>query len=160
MVRSLVLVLLLVGLVAGVGALTRVVPPRTEVDWQSVRDRARTQAAFRVLAPEQIPQGWTATSATFVRSGDASTLRLAFVTAEETFMGLAQTDLDAAGFVARSTRGFNEAGSVRQGGRTWRQWTEVGGEDLLLVNADNAVAVVITSTAEPASALDFARSLT
>ena len=42
----------------------------TEVDWMPVLATAREQAPFPVLAPTNLPPGWRATRASWVKEGD------------------------------------------------------------------------------------------
>ena len=44
--------------------------PVNEVDWRPVATLARSQAPYAVLAPVNLPEGWRAVQATWVRTGE------------------------------------------------------------------------------------------
>ena len=161
MLRSLAVVL---GFVAAVGALsvfTRQQPPDPvhPVDYSAALDAARRTASYRVLAPEPPPPGWRATSVS--ASGDAGgfTWHLGFLTRDTQYVGLEQSDVRPAAFVAAKTEGSSADGTVLLRGVRWERRLDPGRSERSLVRVAAGVATVVTGTTSYPRLSVFASSL-
>ena len=146
MVRSLLLVLVLVFVVV---ALTVRPHPDSVVhrfDYSGVFDQAREQAHYDVLAPIGLPDSWVPTSARTTRAGTAVTWHVGFVTPDDAYAALEQSDGSPAAFVRQFSGGGKRAGSVVIGSATWRRLE--GGDPeprALVLERDNVTTVVAGS---------------
>jgi hypothetical protein len=146
MVRSLLLVLVLVFVVV---ALTVRPHPDSVVhrfDYSGVFDQAREQARYDVLAPIGLPDAWVPTSARTTRSGAAVTWHVGFVTPDDDYAALEQSDGSPAAFVRRFSGGGTPVGNLAIGSATWRR-VEGGDPEprALVLERDNVTTVVAGS---------------
>ncbi len=159
MVRSLLLVLVLVFVVV---ALTVRPHPDSVVhrfDYSGVFDQAREQARYDVLAPIGLPDSWVPTSARTARTGAAVTWHLGFVTPDEDYAALEQSDGSPAAFVGRFSGGGKRAGSVVIGSATWRRLEGGDPEPRALVLERDDVTTVVAGSAGWAELRELAASL-
>jgi hypothetical protein len=160
-VRSLVALL---GIIAAVVvAFTAMRPdqqPPAPVDYSGILDRLRAEYPYPVLAPTPVPSGWTATSTEHSARTSGNRWRLGFVTDDDGFVGLEQSDGEVESFLDDQLHGFSKDGTAEIDGATWQQWIEAGDQpDRALVLVDDGVATVVLGT-EPYDVLrDFAASL-
>ncbi len=158
--RDLVLSLLVVG--AFVAFLFAVVwrpapdPVRT-VDPVPALTAARDQADYPVLAPTGLSAQWRATSARFEGDENATTWFLGYVTPEDEYVAITQTDGDAAKFVAEQTLQGRPDGQRSISGRQWRQYTT--DDQRSLVTSMDGSTVVVTGTVSYEQLTDFASRL-
>ena len=154
MVRSMAVVLLLVGAVALItfrpsgGDAVRV------VDYADDLGSARLAAPYAVLAPAGL-DGYRATSVRFSATTEGTVWHLGFVTPLDEYAGLDQTDGPEAAFVDDLTEGAEPVGtdgSLELGGRTWERWDDGGdteGERIRgLVSDVDGATVVVSGTAD------------
>lgn len=163
MARSLGLVLVLVALVGGVAILAS---PRTptvrDVQVEPVLASARQVAPFAVLAPEGLPEGWTATQVGYDGGGDVATWRVNYVTDTGSYLGLVQTNGgDVADVVASELPGFGPDGTSVVRGSTWDRWTETDSEapDSAIVRDTGDSVVVLLGSAGYSGLEDVAARL-
>ena len=148
MVRSLAVVMVLVGILVVFNVAEQPDPVVRDIDYTGAVDLARQQAPYDVLAPDPLPDGWRATSARTRPDGDGVTWHLGLVTARESYAGLEQSDTsDRRGFVDRFTSGATAAGTVDLGGRTWRRLEGGEPERRGLVRTDDGVVTVVAGGA-------------
>ena len=158
--RDLVLSLLVVG--AFVAFLFAVVwrpapdPART-VDPVPALTAAREQADYPVQAPTGLSAQWRATSARFDGDENTTTWFLGYVTPEDQYVALAQTDGDAGEFVADQTLRGRPDGERIISGRQWRQYTT--DDQRSLVTSMDGSTVVVTGTVSYEQLADFASRL-
>ncbi len=110
-------------------------------------EAARAGAGYPVLAPVGLPAGWTATSARFEATGeDTTSWFLGYVTPEQEYVALAQTDGQVGPFVAEQTLDGQADGSRTIDGRQWQQY--VADDQRSLVRTSGGVTTVVTGTVE------------
>jgi hypothetical protein len=149
MVRSMALVLVAVAFVAGFVGLVRPSSPTVrDVDYTDPLERARDAAAFEVLAPASLPDGWTVTRAAY-QAGESeaeASWRMSIVTADETYIGIVQQAGEADRIIERELPGAEPDGSSTVQGQQWTRLIETGERDpdraLLLEQRDSVVLVV------------------
>jgi hypothetical protein len=159
MVRSLLLVLVLVFVVV---ALTVRPHPDSEVrrfDYSGVFSQARDQAPYDVLAPIALPDTWVPTSARTTREGGAVTWHVGFVTPDDNYAALEQSDGNPAAFVRQFSDGGDRAGSVVIGTATWRRLEGGDPEPRALVLERDGVTTVVAGNAGWAELRELAASL-
>ena len=144
MVRSMLVVLVLVLIVV---ALNMQPEPENEVrrfDYTVALEQARDSAPYDVLAPVGLPNQWRATSARTRSNGELTTWHIGFVTPEDNYAALEQSDGDPANVLAELVGGGNDAGLVRIDGAVWRR-VEGGehAERALVLDAEPVTTVVL-----------------
>jgi Protein of unknown function (DUF4245) len=160
-VRSLVALL---GIVAAIVIAFTVMRPDPRgpqsVDYSGILEHVRAEYPYPVLAPTPVPPGWTATSVEQTPAASGNRWRLGFVTDDDGFVGLEQSDGEIESFLADRLEDFTEDGTVEVDGATWQRWIESGdAPDRALVLNQGGVATVVLGT-EPYGVLEeFAASL-
>lgn len=120
------------------------VPVRT-VQYQQTVDYARTQVDFPLLAPEELPAGWRATSADF--TPEPGRWNLGMLTDEDRYVGLAQSRGSVENMVERYVDPEAERGPVLEiAGSRWWTWTDPGG-DTALTREQAGMTVLVVSPA-------------
>ncbi|MFR9674378.1 DUF4245 domain-containing protein [Streptomyces sp. TR06-5] len=163
MIRDMVFSVTVVALAAGVIYLF--VPHDTDRDPVrpvSYRVELRTAsraAPYPVAAPEGLPGNWRATSVTYEGAGpDGAAWHLGFVTPDEEYAALEQSDAEQESFVEDVTYGARRTGAtVRIGGETWARYA--GHKYDALVRSGPEVTTVVTGTASPAQLERLAAAL-
>ncbi|MEJ7726662.1 MAG: DUF4245 domain-containing protein [Actinomycetes bacterium] len=155
MVRSLGIVLLLIGAIA----LITLRPPGGDgirvVEYGTELASARVAAPYPVLAPSGL-DGYRATSVRFAATADGTVWHLGYVTPLGEYVGLDQTDGAAGGFVDDLTEGAEALGgsngSVDLGGRAWDRYDGGGDQDgervRGLVSQGDGATALVSGTAE------------
>jgi hypothetical protein len=160
-VRDLVLSLAVVGVfVAFLYAVVwRPAPdPVRVVDPTLQLEAARAQADYPVLAPLGLSSQWRPTSARFeAAGGDATTWFLGYVTPEDQYVALAQTDGDADAFIAAQTLEGRPDGERVIAGEAWQQY--VADDQRSLVRTADGSTTVVTGTVDYAQLQAFAERL-
>ena len=136
--------------------------PVKVVDWRPAVTLARSQAPYPVLAPVNLPPGWRAVQATWVKAGDAylngdpsarNLWKLGFLTTDDVFIGLSQGDLQPAQFVRDETREGVADGQSVVGDQTWERRVSPDGRTRSLVETTPKVSTVVSGDL-PYEALD------
>lgn len=156
----LVLVLIVVGFVG----LSRLIgggepstPVRT-VDYHQTLGYAREHADFHLLAPPRLPQGWRATSVTFVPRGQQR-WHLGVLTDRNQYVGLEQADRPVRGMVTEYVDPDAERGQpVTVRGRTWSTWSDAGGDHALVRRSGDTTTLVV-GPVDPDVLVGYVRSL-
>lgn len=128
-------------------------PIRT-VDWSAWVQAGRADEALRLYAPDALPEGWRATSATY-QGGNQPRWHLGMLTDNGKYVGLEETYDSARVLVEQyvdenATRGPD----VTIAGTTWQSWTDAGGDYALSLDVtvpggrSEAVLVVGSAPAE------------
>jgi hypothetical protein len=136
--------------------------PVKVVDWRPAVALARSQAPYPVLAPVNLPPGWRAVQATWVRAGDPylngepsarNLWKLGFLTTDDVFIGLSQGDLQPADFISDETRKGTVDGQSVVGDQTWERRVSPDGRTHSLVEKTAKVTTVVSGDL-PYEALD------
>lgn len=147
MVRSMVvLVAVVVALVLGGRAMfgDPSTPQRT-VDYQQTAKKVRKIAPFKIAAPDRLPDGWRATTATYDR-GPKGRWHLGVLTADDDYVGLEQTPLSRRTSVERFAPKTKPRGWDTIAGSRWRVRASSEGETTFVRRA-NGLTTVVTGTA-------------
>ena len=127
--------------------------PVTEVEWQRVLAVARRDAPFPVLAPTNLPEGWQATQAEWVETGDPfrdgepsvrNLWQLGFLTPDGVFIGLDQGDLKPDDLVKEQTRAGTPDGQSTINGQPWERLVSPDGRTRSLVRREPAVTTIVS----------------
>ena len=154
MVRSLlpltVIVLALVGLVT-----LRQDPedPIRTVETQSSTQLAAARASYPLLVPQDLPDGWRATSirtdaGSATEEGDPVTLQIGWYTPGEEYAGYVVSDDSRADDLRAVLDGATEGGTVQIGGRSWTELTTARDETAFRLDVDGVTAVVTGSASD------------
>lgn len=128
--------------------------PVSVVDWQPVAAAARSEAPFPVLTPVNLPPGWRAVQATWVKTGDPylngdpstrNLWKLGFLTSDDVFIGLTQGDLRPDELVRDETREGVADGQSVVSGQTWERFVSPDGRTRSLVQRAPEVATVVSA---------------
>ena len=145
-------------------------PPVEAVDYVRPARFAQEEAGFEVLAPRELPEGWSATSVRF-DDGDEQSWHLGLLTAEQRYIGVEQAERPVAAmvddFVDVDAR---EGGEVEVGGETWTAWSDPGRDpeadpstepegDLALVREGAGVTALVVGTVSQDALSDFVATL-
>lgn len=120
---------------------------------QSARDAARS-VPFAVRAPA-MPADWIPQSADVRPVGAGHAFRLGWLTPENGFLRLVQSDADDAGLVVSEGGGPQALGPVSAGGRTWTTYRGARGEALWVTDVDG-VRWLLTGDGTPARFVQLA----
>lgn len=128
--------------------------PVSVVDWQPVAAAARSEAPFPVLTPVNLPPGWRAVQATWVKTGEPylngdpsarNLWKLGFLTSDDVFIGLTQGDLRPDELVRDETREGVADGQSVVSGQTWERFVSPDGRTRSLVQRDPEVTTVVSA---------------
>lgn len=133
--------------------------PAPTVDYTAQLAAARQTAPYDVLAPTPEPRGWRATSVTATGDSTRFSWHIGFLTPDTEYVGLEQSNVGAAAFVAAKTTGSSPDGSVRIAGVRWDRLLDADDDERALVRVDDGVATVVTGTPGYSELESFASSL-
>ncbi len=123
-----------------------------EVDPTTTLQLAAARAAYPVVAPTDLPEGYTVTYARTdageAEAGDPVTLEIGHVTPSGEFAGFVLSDDAGAAAVDDVLAGVQEQGTVELGGRDWTRGTTQRGETVLSCTADDATVLVTGSATD------------
>ncbi len=131
--------------------------PVRAVEYLQPAEYARDQAAFDLLAPRDLPDGWIVTSVRW--TADTQAWHLGLLTDEGRYVGLEQADE----LVSTMVREYVDEDAVQGGdvdidGVGWQFWTDEGG-DTALVRETPKVTTLVVSTAGLGTLEEFVRTL-
>lgn len=121
-------------------------PART-VDYTSTLAAVRADAPFHVVAPEPVPAGLRATSVTWDPVGRTVAWHLGFITPEQRYVGLYQSNGPVAKFVAASTPATTPGAPVEVAGHRWTTLHDDARGETALIRTVGGVTTVVTGTA-------------
>ena len=102
--------------------------PVRKVDYSAVVQGARADGKLAVLAPERLPLGWKATSATYTR-GVSPTWHLGMLTGDTKYVGVEEARTSTQALVEEHVDEDAQRGKdVTIGTETWQTWTDAGGD--------------------------------
>ncbi len=153
MVRSLLVILIPLVVIAFLFTSLPRDHPVKVVDWRPVLGTARAQAPYPVLAPTNLPETWRATQVSWVAEGGRSATgqtsprnmwQLGFLSPDEIYVGLSQADLQIEDFVKQETRAGVGDGSSTVNGQTWQRLVSPDGRTRSLVWTQPKVTSVVS----------------
>ena len=116
--------------------------PVTVVDYAPILAQARKQSPYPVLAPTNLPSGWRATQASWVRTGEnalndqpspRNAWTLGFLDPSDTYLGLYQGDAQTQDLIASATAQGRPDGTSTVGNQDWQRWVSPDGRTRSLV---------------------------
>jgi hypothetical protein len=136
--------------------------PPAAVDYSAALELVRTEYEYPVLAPDPVPDGWRATSVDHSSRPTGDRWRLGFLTADDGFVGLEQSDGEIESYLADRLAEFTDDGTSQVAGTTWERRVGAGDRpDRALVRVDDDGWVTIVMGTEAYDVLEsFAASLT
>jgi hypothetical protein len=120
------------------------------VDYLGVREQAQAATDLPLLAPEQLPAGWRATSARFEPGPDGTggSWHLGVLTSDEEYLGLEQTPVALDEAADRWAEDSEEAGSSDVAGRVWSVRAGPGDRIAYLTRTGDRTIVVTGTVAQ------------
>ena len=143
MVRSLAVVLVLVGVLVGLNVVQQPDPVVRAVEYPAALDAAQSQADYDLAGPDPLPPGWRVTSARAGVEGTARTWHLGMVTARQTYAAVEQSDGSRADLVERIADGSRPDGEETLGGTSWQRLTGGDPEPRALVRTEAGVTTMV-----------------
>ena len=131
-------------------------PVRT-VDPMPALLTAREQAEYPIYAPTGLSSEWRATSARFEADGDATVWFLGYVTPENQYIAVAQTDGDSGDFIEEQTLEGTPDGEVTVEGQTWQRYSSA--DQRSLVREADGSTVIVTGSVSYEQLAEFAGRL-
>ena len=111
-------------------------------------DQARTAGTLFVFTPDPMPEGWRATSVSYV-PGRAPTWHLGMLTDQGSYVGIEESLATEQDMVEKFVDPDAERGDkVRLRGLTWREWTDSGGDYALVLSTRKQTVLVGGSAGE------------
>jgi hypothetical protein len=159
MVRSLAVVIVVVGVIVGLNIAEQPDPVLRDVDYPAAVAQARQQASYDVVGPDPVPDGWRVSSARTEPDGDGVAWHVGLVTRSEEYAAVEQSDGDRRTFVDRFVPGSRAVGTERVAGRTWTRRSGGTTGDRALVLQDADVTTLVTGSASWAELAELAGSL-
>ena len=147
MVRSLAVVLVLVGVIVAFNVAEQPDKVVQTVDYPAALAEARTVATYDVLGPEPVPDGWSVTSARTERSGGGVGWHLGLVTSSKEYAAVEQSDGDRRALLDNVAAGARPAGAVEVAGQTWRRLVGGDPEERALVRTVGGVTTMVAGSA-------------
>lgn len=132
--------------------------PAPTRDYTADLAQARAQAPFDVLAPQQVPADWRATSARWLGSGPEKSWHLGFLTGDDEYVGLEQGNAVPQSFIEEKTQASRPGSPLEIDGEPWQTLTD-GDTETALVLSERNVTTIVTGTAPESDLVAFADSL-
>ena len=137
--------------------------PVKTVEWAPWVKSGRADGRLRLVAPEALPTGWRATSASY-RSGVDPRWHLGMLTDNGKYVGVEESEERASDLVeqfvdANATQGED----VQIDGNDWQTWTDGGGDYALVLTLESPEghpeSVLVGGSAPDREIRDFAATL-
>jgi hypothetical protein len=137
--------------------------PVKTVDYTVSMKAGRADKQLLVLAPERLPSGWKATSATY-DGGPKPAWHLGMLTDQRKYVGVEESEASIEDLATEHVDANAEKGKdVTIGGKTWQTFTDSGGDYAVarsLKDGDRTVeSWIVVGTAPEKEIRDFAASL-
>lgn len=160
-VRSIVA---LIGVVAVVVIAFTVMKPDERlpdpVDYSGVVEMVRAEYPYPPAVPSPEPDGWRATSVDHSTDAGGHRWRLGFLTDDEAFVGVEQSDGEIQAYLADRLRGFEADGTSMVSGTSWERHRQVESpHDHALLREADGVVTIVRGTESYDALEDFAASL-
>jgi hypothetical protein len=147
MVRSMSLVLVVVAVVFLLTLRDEPEQNVQRVDYGEQLQEARLGASYDVVAPVGLGVGWKATSARGDNEGGAVTWHIGFITPDEHYAAVEQSDGRAAAFIDDFVEGATKAGTETVSGAPWQRLEGGKPEQRALVLRGSGVTTMVTGSA-------------
>ncbi len=125
----------------------------------TVLGQARSDAPYQILAPEGLSERWRATSARYEPDPGGTTWHLGFVTPQDAYAGLEQSDGRRTAFVDEMTNQGAPEGTTQIDGVTWERRLRPSRLQRSLVLEQGDVTTIVTGTASWDELQELASSL-
>ena len=163
MVGALIVVVALGVLWVEVGGSDEKPTPVTSADWRAWAKSGRADGKLTVLAPDRLPSGWRATSATY-QSGNAPQWRMGMLTGAGKFVGVEESLEPTEDLVREYVDEDAEQGDdVTIAGQTWQTWTDAGGDYAVVRTLTTPIGeqerILVYGSAPDATIRDFTATL-
>lgn len=136
----------------------RRVPER--VDYSGALELVREEYPYDVVVPEPVPDGWRATSIAHPSDETGNRWRLGFISDDDGFVGIEQSDGEIQSYLLQRLDGFEPAGTTTIDGAEWDRMEQTsGGNDLALVRTAGGVVTIVRGTEEYGTLGEFASRL-
>ena len=144
---------------AGIAWWFSIEPTETErsVDYESALVSARRDAAFDLLAPRSLPEGWYANSVRY-EPGVKGRWHLGVITDTDAYIGLEQTPVSIRRTVEDYAPETEAKGNITAGGFEW-ELRQSPKNETSLVRRTEGITVLVTGTATAAVIEKYAASL-
>ena len=159
LVRSMAVVLVLVGVIVAFNVAGQPDEVVRVVDYPSAIAQARSQAPYDVLGPDPLPGRWRVTSARTEQAGGSVSWHLGMVTRDGDYAAVEQTDGDRDQFVQQFAAGASRAGTARTGELSWQRLEDGEPEDRAMVRTVDGVTTAVVGSASWDELAQLAESL-
>jgi hypothetical protein len=142
--------------------------PVQVVDPQPVLAEARKESPYAVLAPANLPSQWRPTRVTWVRTGEPylngapsvrNLWRLGYLSPDDTYVALAQGDLEPDDFISTETRDGVADGESSINGEAWERRVSPDNRTRSLVRRTTLVTTIVAGDTSYAGLEAFAATL-
>lgn len=134
--------------------------PVTVVDVGGALAQARATAPYAVAAPTGLPARWRATSARTSPSGaDGVSWHVGFVTPEDRYAAVEQSNADATSFLAAIGESGRDDGTVTVAGTEWKRLYAKAKDQRTLWRTDGSTVLAVTGDASWAELQQLAAAL-
>jgi hypothetical protein len=159
LLRSLLLLLLVIGGVYALGSLVTGEEPRAvrPVGYSALLADAREAADYPVAAPVRLGAGWVPTSVDLNSSAGTVRWHLGYLSPRREYVGLEQGDGASRALTDRYVADLSPVGTVTVDGVPWRLYR--GETDTALVRREGDVTTVVVGTGTPDVLAGFAAAL-
>lgn len=147
MVRSMLVVLALVGILVGFNAARQPGSMLKTLDYPAAIEAAQPGVDYRLAGPRPLPPGWKVTSARTGNDEGAVTWHLGMTTAGQAYAAVEQSDGPASRLLGSVSEGGRRAGTVVVEGREWVRREGGSPEPRVLVSTVDGVTTALVGTA-------------
>jgi Protein of unknown function (DUF4245) len=147
MVRSLAVVLVLVGVIVAFNVAQQPDQVVRDVDYPAALAEARAQATYDVLGPDPLPAGWGISSARTEADGASVRWHVGMVTSSQEYAALEQSDGDPTALLGDVAAGARSAGNVDVAGHQWRRLVGGDPEERALIRSADDITVLVAGSA-------------
>jgi len=137
-------------------------PSGTErVDWQAAHGQAVEEAGFDVLAPTNMPEGWTSVRVAWEQGDRGADQRwmVGWLSPQQIYFALEQSNAATRPFVDRVTREGVADGSSTVGGTTWQRYVSPDDRTRALVRVEDRATTIVVADASYEALEAFAGTL-
>lgn len=147
MVRSLSVVLVLVGVLVALNVVQQPDPVVRDVQYPAALANAQPGVDYDLAGPDPLPRGWRVTSARAGQEDGAVTWHLGMITAEGAYAAVEQTDGPRHDLTQRNADAASVAGSARIGRLLWQRLEGGDPEPRALVRTSGPVTTMVAGNA-------------